>query len=404
MNILHLSRHSRMDRRITGEMNYLTRKGHRVVFLSTLVNLAGSGISSQIQCPGQVSKDSPPSTGTSTWKTSRNEQIRKIVLMLPEFLAVPLYAFLIRIMDRRMYCRLEALLRKDLPDFVPDYIHVHDLRLVEFAVRLKKNFPGVKLIYDSHELTPFQSSNRKINVYILRRERRAVHAVDTVITVNRSIAKRMAELYDIPEPVVLYNSQETCEASVPVPIEELFHISKLPDSAVKVLFQGSLTPNRNIENMLKAFQILPEKYHLFVLGNGPEENSIRKMVSSQIHFHDAVIQTELQKITEQASFGIIPYLETDCENNLLCTPNKLFEFMNAHLPICSAELPEIHKIFTQFGNGRCYPMDTPEKIADAVRDFSDLLTNGEITKDQLGFVADTYSYEKQITILDKVYV
>lgn len=404
MNILHLSRHSRMDRRITGEMNYLVRKGHQVVFLSTLVNLNGSGISSQIQCPGQVSKDSPPSVVSSAWKTSRNENIRKFILMLPEFLAVPLYSFLIWIMDRRMYRKLEALLQKELPDFIPDYIHIHDLRLVEFAVHLKDIFPGVKLIYDSHELTPFQSSNRKISAYILKRERRAVHAVDTVITVNRSIANRMAELYDIPEPLVLYNSQETYQYPSGKRIEEIFNIAQLPDSAIKVLFQGSLTPNRNIENMLKAFQILPEKYHLFILGNGPEENLIRKMVSPQIHFHDAVIQTELQNITEQASFGIIPYLETDCENNLLCTPNKLFEFMNARLPICSAELPEIRKIFVQFGNGRCYPMDTPEKIADAVREFSKLLTDGGITKDQLEFAACTYSYENQIKILDKVYI
>ncbi|MBO4648724.1 MAG: glycosyltransferase family 4 protein [Lentisphaeria bacterium] len=404
MNILHLSRHSRMDRRITGEMNYLARKGHKVVFLSTLVNLIGSGISSQIQCPGQVSKVSPPSKGTSTWKASRNERIRKFILSLPEFLAVPLYSFLIWIMDRRMYRKLETLLRTELPDFVPDYIHVHDLRLVEFAVHLRDVFPGVKLIYDSHELTPFQSTNRKISTYILKREKRAVHAVDTVITVNPSIAERMEALYGIPRPVVLYNSQETYVEPGGKRIEEIFDIAPLPDSAVKVLFQGSLTPNRNIDNMLKAFQILPEQFHLFVLGNGPEENSIRQMVSPQIHFHDAVIQTELQKITEQASFGIIPYLETDCENNLLCTPNKLFEFMNARLPICSAELPEIHKIFAQFGNGRCYPMDTPEKIAAAVRNFADLLAKGEITKDQLGFVADTYSYEKQITVLDKVYL
>ena len=77
--------------------------------------------------------------------------------------------------------------------------------------------------------------------------------------------------------------------------------------------------------------------------------------------------------------------------------------MNARLPICSAELPEIRRILLQCGNGCCYPMDTPEKIADAVKDFSEQLEKGMITAAKLDFAAETYSYDKQITILRKVY-
>jgi len=402
MNILHLSRHSRMDRRITGEMNYLIKKGHRVVFLSPSVNLEGAGVSSNVKCLVPVTKDIKVKPAKPTGKSHR-EQIRKFILSLPGFLAIPLYSLLIGMMDCRMYRQLKNLLQTSLPDFVPDYIHIHDLRLAEFAIQLKNIYPGVKLIYDSHELTPFQQSNKKISSYMLKREKRAVRAMDAVITVNHSIAERMAELYGIPKPWVFYNSQENLGASKSILIETLFDIAKLPDSAVKVLFQGSLSFGRNIENLLKAFQILPEQFHLFVLGNGPLECMVRKFVSSQIHFHNAVPQTDLQSVTEQASFGIIPYLGNDCENNYLCTPNKLFEFINSRLPICSAELPEICKIFVQCGNGRCYPMDTPEKIADAVRDFSALLSNGAITKDQLEQAADIYSFDKQIRILDKVY-
>lgn len=401
MKILHLSRHSQMDRRITGEMNYLAKQGHQVVFLSPSVNLKGSGISPKIRCLVPEQTVSKPCTGTT-----RNARIRKFVLMLPTFLALPLYSLLIWIMDCKMYHSLENRLKRELPDWTPDYIHIHDLRLADFALHLKNVYPGVKLIYDAHELTPFQTSNKKISSYILKRERRAVRAVGAVITVNPSIAERMSELYQIPRPKVLYNSQESFEDTnaVPVPLETVFHIPKLPDQTVKVLFQGSLTPDRNIGNMLKAFQLLPDNFHLFVLGNGPAEHLVRDIVSPQIHFHDAVVQIGLQNITGQATFGIIPYLAADCENNRLCTPNKLFEFINARLPICSAELPEIRKILVQCGNGRCYPMETPEQIADAVKDFSELLKKGAITADQLDLAAETYSYEKQITVLEEVYV
>ena len=175
MNVLHLSRHSRMDRRITGEMNYLAKKGCQVVFLSPPVNLEGAGISPRVRC--LVSR--PAVSGLPTGTTG-NARIRKCVLSLPGFLALPLYALLIRIMDRKMYRSLERRLFQELPGWIPDYIHIHDLRLAEFAIHLKKVFPRVKLIYDSHELTPFQNSNKKISSYILKREGHVLRAMDTV--------------------------------------------------------------------------------------------------------------------------------------------------------------------------------------------------------------------------------
>ena len=392
-----------MDRRITGEMNYLASKGHHVVFLSPKVDLNGAGVSPQVRClvPPQ---EAAPSRVTGI---TRNRRLRERILSLPAFLARPLCALAIWVLDRIMYRELEAKLKREMPGWVPDYIHIHDLRLADFAVHLKKSFfPNVKLIYDSHELTPFQTLIQKLTPYFLRREKRAVRKMDAVITVNPSIAERMSELYGIPKPKVLYNSQESFEStgSDPVPLETVFGIPKLPESAVKVLFQGSLTPDRNIESLLKAFQLLPDDFHLFVLGNGPDEHLVREITSPQIHFHNAVEQIGLQDITNQATFGIIPYLATNCENNLLCTPNKLFEFINAKLPICSAELREVHKILSECGNGRCYPMETPEKIAAAIKDFSDRLKNGQITKDNLEFAAETYSYKKRITVLDEIYI
>ena len=104
MNILHLSRHSRMDRRITGEMNYLARKGNRVVFLSPTVSLEGAGILPRVECLIQSPKAvSGVKTVQSSSRRSYREQIRKGLLMLPGFLAIPLYSLLIWIMDRRMY-------------------------------------------------------------------------------------------------------------------------------------------------------------------------------------------------------------------------------------------------------------------------------------------------------------
>lgn len=392
-----------MDRRITGEMNYLAKKGHRVVFLSPPVNLEGSGIFEGIACPGQGTgpfRQAKVGAGRSAIK-----RIRECVMLLPSFLAVPLCAVLFYVMDLAMYRSLYRTLKRELPDFAPDCIHIHDLRLAEFGIWLRKNYPHARLIYDSHELTPFQCSNRKVSSYILWRERRVVRAMDAVITVNESIAERMQELYGVKKPYVLFNSQESLEsANTFGTLEGAFGIPRLPDDAVKVLFQGSLSLDRNIENLLEAFRILPNRFYLFVLGTGELGNFAREFGSPQVFYHEAVPQTMLHSVTCNASFGIIPYLGDSCENTLLCTPNKLFEFINARIPVCSSMLPEVRRILGECGNGLCYKMNTPEEIADAISSFESEIERGTFTPEALKQAAEMYSFERQITVLDKVYV
>lgn len=400
MNILHLSRHGEMDRRISGEMNYLARQGHQVFFLSTPVSLEGAGLEPEIRC---LMEYAPRQPGPPAQGRSLNARIRRAILALPVSLALPCYAFLIGLMDRRLYARLEALRKSGMPGITPDFIHIHDLRLAEYALFLKQRFPAVKLIYDSHELTPFQNSNLKVSRYILERERRIIHRMDAVITVNQSIAGRMRELYGLNRVHVLYNSAEPIADEGDQRMQDLFLCPELPADTVKVLFQGSLTENRNLENLVRAFSLLPKQFHLFILGNGPLKKELRALAGSNVHFADSVKQAALLPMTRQADFGIIPYLGDACENNRLCTPNKFFEFLEARLPICSSRLLELNRILELYQNGACFTMRSPEEIAMAIMEMQKRIERGEFTKSALEAAARDYSFERQIRVLDEVY-
>ena len=63
---------------------------------------------------------------------------------------------------------------------------------------------------------------------------------------------------------------------------------------------------------------------------------------SRIHFLDPVSQDELLSWTAGADIGIVPYPPIDL-NSRLCTPNKLFEFIVAEVPILANDLPELRR-------------------------------------------------------------
>lgn len=388
--VLHISRHERMDRRITGEMNHLVHAGHDVAFLSTPVDLTGAGLSERIRLA--VLRMTDGGVGISSGSARFRQLVRRGLLCLPRAVSVPVYARALASTDKSVCRLLDGLLAERLRDFAPDVIHVHDLRLVRYAMELKRRHPSARVVYDAHELTPFQVVNRAVETYLLEREREAVRQVDAVITVNEGIAERMRQLYGIARPHVVLNSVEPSGRRICVPPSH---------EGVNVIFQGSLTRGRNLERLARAFRILPPDFRLTVLGDGPLLGRLRRMASGNVVFRDAVPQTELLEMTAKADFGIIPYLGDTCENNRLCTPNKLFEYIEAGLPVCSSDLPEVARILSACGNGQCFPMRSEEEIAAAVRTMADALSSGRFDVAAREAARARFSHDAQMKVLER---
>jgi glycosyltransferase involved in cell wall biosynthesis len=81
-----------------------------------------------------------------------------------------------------------------------------------------------------------------------------------------------------------------------------------------------------------------------------------------------VPQRDLPRFTAAADIGIIPYQAT-CLNNLYCTPNKLFEFVAAGVPIIATDLPELKRVVAGHGLGMISDTSTPRSIASAIDEF-----------------------------------
>jgi glycosyltransferase involved in cell wall biosynthesis len=113
------------------------------------------------------------------------------------------------------------------------------------------------------------------------------------------------------------------------------------------------------------------------MGWGKLEDDLRQMAfqvdpgGDRIRFIPPAPQTELPHWSGGATLGVIPY-ENICLNHWFCTPNKLWEYPAAGVPILCSPFPELAAVVETFGVG-CLLDDpvTPEAIAAAVASMTE---------------------------------
>jgi glycosyltransferase involved in cell wall biosynthesis/SAM-dependent methyltransferase len=257
-----------------------------------------------------------------------------------------------------------------------DVIFVHDLPALEAGVELA-NERNAPLVYDAHELYPEQKSfsvkQRKICSAM---EAKFIKHADLIFAVNDSIASEMATRYSISKPQVLLNAIDPHPSYDPsVRYNLLRDKTGIPNSNRILLFQGGFSPHRNLENLIAAFSsVTTQDVVLVMMGFGSFGEKLkinaqkRGLLNKRVFFIPAVPQSELLQHSASADVGIIPYPHIDL-NSYYCTPNKLFEFIQAGLPILANQSPELDRFVSQQDFGISYPMHTAKDIARGI-DFA----------------------------------
>lgn len=254
-----------------------------------------------------------------------------------------------------------------------DLVQVHDLPALAAGVELARCWQ-VPLVYDAHELYPeqraFSAPQRRI---CAQAEASLIRYADLVFAVNLSIAEEMARRYKIPTPRVLLNAIDPPPGFDPRQRRDLLR-EKLGLAAERriLLFQGGFAPNRNLEKLVEAMRYLTvADLDLVMMGFGDFGEGLKRqaeqlgLLGKRIHFLPAVPQSELLQHSASADLGIIPYPHVDL-NSYYCTPNKLFEFIQAGLPILANDSPELNRFVRDTGFGLTAPMATAREMAAAI--------------------------------------
>ena len=232
---------------------------------------------------------------------------------------------------------------------------------------------GGALVFDSRELYAHldASAGRPlVRTTWSTLERRFIRRADAVFTVNDSIADVLVRAYGIPRPEVIPNIPDTPS---PPPSDRLQRELAIPDDGrTLVLYQGLFREGRGLLALLEAAHEIDSVRCAFI-GEGPLEADVKRRAASlrdRAIVHPFVPPAELPAFTVGADVGAC-LIEPITESLRLSLPNKLFEYLNAHIPVLASPLPEIQRVIDAFEVGILADPSDPGAIAGALHRTTD---------------------------------
>ena len=290
--------------------------------------------------------------------------------------------------------------------------HAHDLNTLRVGAKAAKAH-GAKLVYDSHELYVDRNRARpagflKRNL-LLRFEKGLIRQCDLTITVNDSIAELLAERYDIPMPTVVMNTPPM--QSFDIVHDERIDLRKIisvKKSHRLGIYVGTIQRNRGLEELVRSLAYLDD-VHLVLMGYGNPElleelSEIAEQTSTQDRFsiYGPVPSEQVPQYASSADFGVAPIINA-CLSYFLCSPNKVFEYMHAGLPVAASDFPELRKLVLSEEIGVVFDPEDPEDMARVIADLLENKESFERMRKNTVKAAKIYHWGRQSDILMSEY-
>jgi glycosyltransferase involved in cell wall biosynthesis len=183
---------------------------------------------------------------------------------------------------------------------------------------------------------------------------------------------------------------------------------KIPSDKRILLYQGAFSLYRNLEDLIAAMALVESEDVVLVM-MGPDADRLPELetiaddtgtLGRRVLFRDPVPQSVLLSYTVGADVGIVPYPAVDL-NSRYCTPNKLFEFIVASVPILANDLPELRKFVHDTGFGQVHRLEGAPAIAAAI----DAMFRSDLQpyRDRLAARRDEFTWEAQGKKLVELY-
>lgn len=250
-----------------------------------------------------------------------------------------------------LFSRFNILLSNDL-----------DTLTANFLVSQLRRKP---LVYDSHEYfteVPELVSRPRVQRVWQWLEERMLPKLKTAYTVCDSIATAYREKYGTPFQVVRN-----------VPFAKRFMPAK-PEEANKkekvILYQGAVNVHRGLEQVILAMKYL-EGARLVIAGDGDIKPQLESLVQQEglenkVEFTGRLTIGNLAEITPTADLGLS--VEEDVGLNYrFALPNKLFDYIQAEVPVLVTDLPEMAAIVRHYEIGEITKSLAPKKLADKMK-------------------------------------
>ena len=291
-------------------------------------------------------------------------------------------AYNIRLYLFLLFSKFDLLLSNDLDTLPANFI----------ASKMK----GKPLVYDSHEY--FTEVPELINRPRVKKiwewlEKKMVPKIKTAFTVCNSIAEIYKEKYGTPFRVVRN-----------LPVAGSFEaITETSENQQKIiLYQGAVNIGRGLEQAILAMHFV-ENSKLIIAGDGDIKTDLEKLVikenlQNKVEFTGRLPLKELAKLTPQADLGLS--IEEDLGLNYrFALPNKLFDYIQAQVPVLITNLPEMAAIVNQYKIGEITESLEPQHLAGKINDALNNQGKRKVWKSNLPLAAKELTWENEEKVI-----
>ncbi|TXD46657.1 glycosyltransferase [Polaribacter sp. IC073] len=306
-------------------------------------------------------------------KLDRKYQTKRIRLLFNTgFFFFAEYNF--RLFFYLLFTKKDILLSNDLDTLLPNYL----------VAKIQRK----KIVFDSHELfseIPELVNRPKVKKVWLILETWLLPKLQNNYTVCNSIARYYKNKYN-----------SSFETIMNLPTKKELKLGHFPfESSDKkiILYQGAINVGRGLENLIETMHFL-EHHLLVIIGDGDIYNILKDKVSSEklnnkIIFLGKIAPVDLHKLTPLANLGVS--LEEDLGLNYrFALPNKIFDYIQAEVPILVSNLPEMSAIIKCYKVGEIVKNTNPKELAKQIEE----ILNKDFSK-ELKLAKEILIWEKQ---------
>ena len=261
---------------------------------------------------------------------------------------------------------------------------------------------NIQLVYDSHEYfteVPELINRRFVKNFWLFLENLFVPKLKHAYTVSQTIADEYFIKYKVKFQVVRnFSTHSNNQSSINFPFNA--------ENKKILIYQGSVNIGRGLELIIDTIKEI-EGVIFLIVGDGDIKHKLEERVKSQelsekIYFWGKIPFESLHNLTSRCDAGV-SFEEDMGLNYRYSLPNKLFDYINAHIPVLVSSLPEMAGIVNNYDIGI---VGNKRNVASVSQNITELMFDENkraIWKKNLEKAAKELSWENEEKILYEIY-
>jgi glycosyltransferase involved in cell wall biosynthesis len=236
-----------------------------------------------------------------------------------------------------------------------DAVHCHDLDTLTMGLLIGR-LHGVPVVYDSHEHYSWMVADDVPGFLIPmldRYEGCLAKRVDRIIGANGKISDYLAKHASMPPETVM-----NC-------VDRVEGLTASPDwnGPVRLFYGGSLEPLRYLIELCRMVKKNGKGVQLVIAGSGSLESGLKAEMegAENIVFLGRLPKDRLMKEMSQSHF-VVGFLDPRNRNNVIGTPNRMFEAMSLGIPVLASKGTYAGDIVLEEGCGLSVDLDKEDLL------------------------------------------